>query len=76
MKRREEKTERSAGDLLQNNPSVSPSVVEAYEKLERQLSKLGVKVERRYGIEHPLGSDRNKFSVSGLERGYSLNQRS
>lgn len=75
MKKQEEKTEQSPDNLLESNPSVNASVVEAYQKLERKLSKLGVRVERHYGIEHPLGSNRNKFHTVGLSRSFSFNRR-
>ena len=76
MNKQEVRTEQqSKHDVMDRNPNVNVSVVDAYQKLERKLSELGIKVERHYGIEHPLESNRNKFSGLGLSRSFSFNRR-
>lgn len=66
MERNSAETRQFQNDLLSRNPGVNVAVVDAYRKLEAQLSKLGVKVKRRYSIEPPLGSSRNKFHAAGF----------
>ena len=61
MNRRDENIEPLPDDLLDKNQKVDAATVDAYRKLERKLSELGVKVAtRRYSIAHPLGSNRTK----------------
>ena len=66
MERNNAETKQFHDDLLSKNPGVNVTVVDAYRKLEAQLSKLGVKVKRRYSIEPPLGSNRNKLHTVGF----------
>ena len=75
MKKQVEAMEQSKDPLLDGNPSVNVSVVDAYQKLEQDLSELGIKVESHYGIEHPLESNRNRFHALGLSRSFSFNRR-
>ena len=71
MNQQNEKTDMVAGEVARDNPGINFSVIDAYQKLERELLKLGVKVEGRYNIEHPLGSSRSRFYALGFSRGNS-----
>ena len=71
MNEQDEKSDIVVGGVIRDNPSINFSVIDAYQKLERELLKLGVKVEGHYNIEHPLGSSRNKFYALGFSRGNS-----
>ena len=55
------------GEFVQSS-RVDFLIVRAYEKLERQLIKLGVEVKPDYRIEPPLGSFRSDSQIPpGLE---------
>ena len=75
MNEQNEKHDSLLDEVTRDNPSISFSIIDAYQKLERKLLKLGVKVEGRYNIEHPLGSSRNRFYALGSSRGNSYDRR-
>ncbi len=56
----------SRSQLYAKNPRIDLNTVNAYEKLERQLNKLGVEVKPEYRIEPPLGTYR---TASQIHRG-------
>lgn len=56
---RNKETESQRLPAFAKNPRIDMGTVNAYEKLERQLKKLGVKVKPEYGIEPPLGFHRS-----------------
>ena len=60
---RSKETEISHLQIYKRNPHIDLATVNAYEKLERQLHKLGVKVHPEYRIEPPLGSYRSASQI-------------
>lgn len=42
-------------EVLRRNPGIDVSVVEAHERLERDLKKIGVEIKPSYNIEPPFG---------------------
>lgn len=42
-------------EVFRRNPGIDVSVVEAHERLERDLEKIGVEIKPSYNIEPPLG---------------------
>jgi hypothetical protein len=50
--------------MLQKNPWIDRRVVEAYERLEAQLAKLGVSTKPQYRLAPPLGSLPSPSSVA------------
>lgn len=42
-------------EVLRRNPKIGVGVVEAHERLERELKKLGVEIKPSYNIEPPFG---------------------
>ena len=57
----------SRPEVITKNPSIDAGTVKAYEKLERKLNRLGVRVKPEYGIEPPLGSYRSASRTLGRE---------
>ena len=47
-------------DALKRQPMVDRRVVDAYERLERKLLKLGVVVKPSYSLEPPLGTNETR----------------
>ena len=41
--------------MFRRNPGIDVSVVEAHERLERDLEKIGVEIKPSYNIEPPFG---------------------
>ena len=44
--------------IIRKNKNIDKSVVSAYERLEQELSKLGVEIKPTFNIEPPLGWNR------------------
>ena len=42
-------------EVFRRNPGIDVSVVEAHERLERDIEKIGVEIKPSYNIEPPLG---------------------
>ena len=42
-------------EVLRRNPKINAGVVEAHERLERELKKFGVEIKPSYNIEPPFG---------------------
>lgn len=42
-------------EVLRRNPKIDVSIVEAHERLERELKKFGVEIKPSYNIEPPFG---------------------
>ena len=42
-------------EVFRRNPGIDVSVVEAHERLERDLEKIGVEIKPSYNIEPPFG---------------------
>jgi len=42
-------------EVLRRNPRINVGVVEAHERLERELKKFGVVIKPSYNIEPPFG---------------------
>ena len=47
-------------DVLKRQPMVDRRVVDAYERLEQKLLKLGVVVKPSYSLEPPLGTNETR----------------
>ena len=47
-------------DAMKRSPMVDRRVVDAYERLERKLLKLGVVVKPSYSLEPPLGTNETR----------------
>lgn len=46
--------------VLRQNTKIDRRVVEAHERLEKKLKKLGVEIKPRYSLEPPLGTNRTR----------------
>ena len=60
---RPRETETSRPQVFEKNPLIDLNTVNANEKLQQQLNKLGVEVRPEYRIEPPLGSFRSDWQI-------------
>ena len=61
MSKRQETSHSSQKEMLDRNRKINPTTVNAHEKLERELKKLGVEIKPSFNIDPPLGRNRKRL---------------
>jgi hypothetical protein len=49
-------TDHEKDDIVQRNPRIEKNLVQGYEKLEKELEKIGVSVQPQFSLSPPLGN--------------------
>ena len=58
MTSKRSRTPLSRDEVLRRNPGIDVDLVASHERLERELTKLGVPIKPSYNIEPPFGRHR------------------
>ncbi len=48
-------------EILERNKNIDVNIVNAHDKLESQLRKLGVEIKPKYSLDPPLGGTRKRL---------------